>query len=87
MSTPGGIDTEIVFCFFVRPVPEHFMHGFLIASPAPPHVEHVLSIEKKPDDVLTLPYPLQLGHVDGLEPFAPPVPLQEEQSIELGIFI
>ena len=32
-STPAGIVTDIVFCFFTWPVPEHFMHGFIILSP------------------------------------------------------
>ena len=47
VSTPGGIVTEIVFCFLIFPEPEHFKHGFLILDPSPPQVGHGLSIEKK----------------------------------------
>ena len=53
----------------------------------PLHIEQVLSIVNNPDDCLTFPYPLHVGQVDGLDPPAPPVQLQESQSIELGILI
>jgi molecular chaperone DnaJ len=45
VSTPAGIVTDIVFCFFTCPVPLHFKHGFLIEEPSPPHVGQGRSIE------------------------------------------
>ena len=49
VSTPEGIVTEIVFCFFIFPEPLHFKHGFLIEVPSPAQVGHGRSIEKKPE--------------------------------------
>ena len=65
VSTPAGIVTEIVFCFFIFPVPEHLRHGFFILEPSPPHVGHGLSIEKKPCCDRTLPAPPQVEQVLG----------------------
>ena len=55
VSTPAGIETEIVFCYLILPVPLHFKQGFFIEEPSPPHDGQVRSIEKNPDVDLTFP--------------------------------
>ena len=81
MSTPDGIVTDIVFCFFNCPVPLHFRHGFLIDDPSPPQVGQGRSIEKNPEVERTLPWPSHVEHVLGPDLSALPVDLHKSQPV------
>ena len=43
----------------------------------PAHLLHVDLIMKGPFDTVSIPVPLQDGHLSGLEPFSLPVPVQD----------
>ena len=87
VSTPEGIDIEIVFCFLTLPVPLHFKQGFLIEEPSPPHEGQGRSIEKNPDVDLTFPCPLHEEQVLGPVLSALPVAEHKSQPTYLGIHI
>ena len=75
-AATDGIETDIVFCFFIWPVPLHFKQGFLIDEPSPPHVGQGRSIEKKPEVDRTFPWPLHDEQILGPDLSALPVDAQ-----------
>ncbi len=86
-STPAGIFTASVLCFFRRPAPRHEAHGSLTIFPVPWHVGQVCWIEKKPCEMRTVPEPWQVSQVLGCVPGFAPEPLQTSQVSMVGMRI
>ena len=86
-STPAGIFTCSVLCFFTRPAPRQVAHGSEIILPVPWQVGQVCWIEKKPCDRRTVPEPLQVVQVLGCVPGLAPEPLQVSHSSIAGMRI
>ena len=84
VSTPGGMLTDRVRSFSVRPCPPQDRHGFLTIWPSPAQVGQVRSTVKKPCWARTLPMPEQVGQVTGSAPPSAPVPRQVSQATEAG---
>src|SRR3954468_8923800 len=73
-STPAGIFTESVLCFFTRPAPRQVAHGSLTILPLPWQVGQVCWIEKNPCDRRTVPAPWHVSHCFGVVPGLAPEP-------------
>ena len=86
-STPAGIFTESVLCFFTRPAPRQVAHGSAIILPLPWQVGQVCWIEKKPCESRTVPAPWQVSHVLGAVPGLAPEPWQVSHVSMVGMRI
>jgi hypothetical protein len=84
-STPAGIFTASVLCFFTRPAPRQVPQGSEIILPLPWHVGQVCWIEKKPWDMRTVPEPWQVSQVLGCVPGLAPVPWQVSHDSIVGM--
>ena len=83
-STPAGMFTDSVRSLVTRPCPEQAPQGSEITRPRPWQVGQVRSTVKKPEDVRTAPWPLQVGQVLGLVPGLAPDPLHGSQETDVG---
>ena len=86
-STPAGIFTDSVLCFFTRPAPWQVAQGSGMTLPVPWQVGQVCWIEKKPCETRTSPWPWQVVQVLGCVPGFAPVPWQVSHSSSVGMRI
>ena len=86
-STPAGIFTASVLCFFTRPAPWQLPHGLAIIFPEPWQVGHVCCTEKNPCDMRTAPWPAQVEQVLGWVPGLAPEPPHDSHDSIVGMRI
>lgn len=67
-SSPAGTGTVTFFLCTVEPLPSHSKHGLGIYILVPRHLLHVVLMMKGPVLTVSIPVPLQNGHLTALVP-------------------
>ena len=67
-SLPAGTGTVTFFRWTVEPLPSHSKHGLGMYILVPRHLLHVVLIMKGPVLTVSIPVPLQNGHLTALVP-------------------